>query len=166
MQTQDRPIAAPPRPVSGLSIRLERPDQPEVMALIDELDAYQKPLYPPECHYGVDVSALLKPDVAFAVIRGEEGAALGCGAVCCAAEYGELKRVFVKPESRGMGAARALLSFLEEQARARGCETMMLETGIHQHEAIRLYQRAGYDFCPPFGDYPDDPHSVFMRKAL
>ncbi len=149
-----------------VSIRLERPDQPEVIALIDELDAYQKPLYPPECHYGVDVSALLKPDVAFAVIRGEEGAALGCGAVWCGPEFGELKRVFVKPECRGKGAARAVLSFLEEQARARGCAVVMLETGIHQHEAIALYRRAGYDFCPPFGDYREDPHSLFMRKPL
>ncbi len=155
-------------PSSGprLTIALERPDQPEVMALIDELDAYQKPLCPEESHHGVDVTALLRPEVAFAVARDETGAAVGCGAVWCTAEYGELKRMFVRPQCRGRGAARSVLAFLERQAQARGCAAMTLETGIHQHEAIALYQRAGYDFCPPFGSYREDPYSVFMRKAF
>jgi putative acetyltransferase len=39
-----------------------------------------------------------------------------------------------------------------------------LETGIHQHAALALYQRAGYVRCAPFGDYRPDPLSVFMRK--
>ncbi|VEB43825.1 Uncharacterised protein [Chromobacterium violaceum] len=165
MQTQDRPIAAPPRPVSGLSIRLERPDQPEVHALIEALDAYQKPLYPPECHYGVDVSALLKPDVAFAVIRGEEGAALGCGAVCCAAEYGELKRVFVKPESRAWGRRARCCPFW----RSRRAPGLRDDDAGNRHPPARgdsAIPARRLRFLPPFGDYPDDPHSVFMRKAL
>ncbi|WP_239690945.1 GNAT family N-acetyltransferase [Chromobacterium sphagni] len=151
---------------SGVRIALERPDQPEVMALIDELDAYQKPLYPAESHHGVDMAALLQPDMAFAVARDGEGRALGCGAVWCTPAFGELKRMFVRPQCRGLGVARALLGLLEAQARARGCAAMALETGIHQHEAIALYQRAGYRFCPPFGAYLADPYSVFMQKPL
>ncbi|UTH73386.1 GNAT family N-acetyltransferase [Chromobacterium sp. IIBBL 290-4] len=149
-----------------VSIELEQPDQPEALALIEALDAYQKPLYPAESHHGVDVSVLMRPEAAFAVARDAAGVAVACGAVWCEPEYGELKRMYVSPSVRGMGVAKRLLDFLENQARARGCGSMALETGIHQHEAIGLYQRAGYDFCLPFGDYLDDPYSVFMRKPI
>lgn len=154
------------RSKTGVSIALERPDQPDALALIDELDAYQVPLYPAESHHGVDVSVLLQPNAAFAVARDETGQAVGCGAVWCVPEYGELKRMYVRPKCRGKGVARALMDFLEEQAKARGCAAMTLETGIRQHEAIALYRRAGYEFCAPFGSYAEDPNSVFMRKPL
>ena len=54
---------------ADVSIALESPDQPEVIALIDELDAYQKPLYPPESHHGIDLAALSRTNVLFAVAR-------------------------------------------------------------------------------------------------
>jgi putative acetyltransferase len=59
-----------------------------------------------------------------------------------------------------------VLDFLEREAGRRGCTTLRLETGVLQHEAIGLYERAGFARCRPFGDYVDDPLSVFMTKAL
>jgi len=50
-----------------MRIAIERPDQAEVVGLIDELDAYQAPLYPAESHHGIDIAALLRPEVIFAV---------------------------------------------------------------------------------------------------
>jgi putative acetyltransferase len=147
-----------------MKISPERPDQPEVALLIDELDAYQKPLYPPESHHGIDMAALLQPNVIFAVVRDAAGAAIGCGAVVLNNGYGELKRMYLRPQHRGRGVARALLEFLEAQAAARGCLCYTLETGIHQLAAIGLYERAGYVRCEPFGGYAPDPLSVFMRK--
>jgi putative acetyltransferase len=64
-----------------MRLALERPDQPEVLTLIDALDAYQQPLYPPPSHHGIDIAALLQPQVVFAVARDDAGAAIGCGAV-------------------------------------------------------------------------------------
>jgi putative acetyltransferase len=147
-----------------MRIKLERPDQPEVVALIDALDAYQKPLYPPESHYGIDMTALLQPEVRFAVVRSDAGAAVGCGAMVLTAAYGELKRMYLRPEWRGRGLAQQLLDFLETQAALEGCRRYTLETGIHQLSAIALYERAGYVRCAPFGNYPPDPLSVFMSK--
>jgi putative acetyltransferase len=147
-----------------MRIALERPDQREVVALIDELDAYQQPLYPPESHHGIDITALLQPQVRFAVVRNAAGAAVGCGAIVLTAAYGELKRMYLRPESRGRGLARQLLDFLEAQAALEGCRRYTLETGIHQLSAIALYERAGYVRCVPFGDYLPDPLSVFMSK--
>lgn len=54
-----------------MRIALESPDQPEVIALIDAPDAYQIPLYPAESHHGIDIAALCRPEVLFAVARTE-----------------------------------------------------------------------------------------------
>ena len=150
-----------------LNVALERADQADVAALIDALDAYQKPLYPPESHHGIDIAALLQPEVLFAVLRTPVGHAVGCGALVLDGQgHGELKRMFVQPAWRGEGRARALLAFLEAAGAARGCHCCRLETGIHQHEALAFYAAAGYARRGPFGDYRPDPLSVFMEKAL
>lgn len=151
----------------GLRIAAETPDQPEVRALIDALDAYQRALYPAESNHLLDMAALLRPEVLFLVARdAASGAATGCGAVVLKARYGEVKRMIVSPASRGRGVARALLAALEAGAVERGCIELRLETGIHQPEALALYARCGFERCAPFGDYLDDPLSVFMRKPL
>jgi putative acetyltransferase len=148
-----------------MDIKLETPNQPEVVALIDLLDEYQLSLYPPECVYSLDINSLLQPNVLFAVARNAEGAAIGCGAMVVTPEYGEVKRMFVHPSARGQGVAQRLLGMLEAEAQARGCRHFMLETGPSQPEAIGLYQRLGYSVRGPYGDYRDDPLSVFMEKA-
>lgn len=149
-----------------LTFSLERADQADVIALIDALDAFQKTLYPPESHHGVDIDALVKPNVLFAVARDGQGSAIGCGAVVLRDEYGELKRMYVPPTQRGKGVGRGLLEFLEGHTLRRGCALLRLETGIHQPEAQRLYLGSGYVYRSPFSDYTEDPNSVFMEKQL
>ncbi|TXC66478.1 GNAT family N-acetyltransferase [Piscinibacter aquaticus] len=147
-----------------MRIALEPADQPDVLALIEALDAYQMPLYPLESHHGIDIAALSAPNVIFAVARDAAGRAVACGAIVLEAGYGELKRMFTRPECRGQGLARALLQRLETEAASRGCRDFMLETGYLQHEAIALYERLGYCRRGPFGPYTEDPNSVFMHK--
>ena len=147
-------------------VALECPRQPEVIALIAELDAYQDTLYPAEARYALDLDALALPDVLFAVARDAGGAATGCGAIVLNRDHGELKRMYVRPEARGTGAAGQIVDLLESAARARGCTTVLLETGPHSREALAFYARQGYVRCGPYGDYPDHPLSVFMRKQL
>lgn len=149
-----------------IRLDLERPDQPEVERLIDALDAYQRPLYPAESHHGIDLTALREPSVLFAVARGSNDAPLACGAVKLEAGYGELKRMYTTPAHRGLGVGKALLTFLESEAQARGCTRFTLETGYLQNEALGLYARAGYSRCAPFGDYVEDPNSVFLQKTV
>lgn len=149
-----------------LQLSLERPDQPEVVALIDALDAYQKPLYPPESHHGIDLQALSRPEVLFAVMRSADAQAVGIGALVLDADgSGELKRMYVLPAWRGGGRAKALLAFLERSGAERGCRCIRLETGIHQHQALAFYAAAGYVRRGPFGSYGPDPLSVFMEKT-
>lgn len=148
-----------------MDIKLESPNQPEVVDLIGQLDAYQLSLYPPECVYALDMNSLLQPNVLFAVARKRDGAAVGCGAMVLTPDFGEVKRMFVHPSARGQGVAQRLLGMLETEALARGCRQFMLETGPSQPEAIGLYKRLGYRVRGPYGGYPDDPLSVFMEKA-
>lgn len=149
-----------------MRIALESANQPEVIRLIGELDDYQKPLYPPESHHGIDIPALSRDNVIFAVIRTDAGAAIGCGAVVVIGTEGELKRMYIRPAQRGQGLGGRLLEFLEAKAACAGCAVLRLETGIRQSEALRLYERTGYRQCPPFGDYKEDPMSLFFEKAI
>lgn len=147
-------------------VSLESPDQPEAVALIEELDAYQAPLYPAESNHGVDITALSSKNVLFAVGRSNNGEAVACGALLLCPEYGELKRMFTKPAFRGKGFASSLLAVLESEARTQKCSHVMLETGYLQSDAISFYERSGYQRRSPFGRYEDDPNSVFLEKSL
>ena len=149
-----------------MPVAFESPRQPDVIALIADLDAYQDTLYPAEARYALDLDSLAQPNVLFCVARDAQGRAVGCGAIVVGPAHGEVKRLYVRPEARGQGAARHILDALESAARARGCGTFMLETGPYQPEALAFYSRQGYARCGPFGDYPDHPLSVFMCKQL
>ncbi|MBC7709100.1 MAG: GNAT family N-acetyltransferase [Rhizobacter sp.] len=149
-----------------MHIALESVDQRDVIQLIDDLDAYQAPLYPAASNHLLDIESLKAANVLFAVARDEEGIAIGCGAVVLLDGYGELKRMFVPPAQRGRGIAKAIIAYLETHAAQRECHLLRLETGIYQPEAHGLYARAGYATRGPYGDYPDDPLSVFMEKKI
>jgi putative acetyltransferase len=149
-----------------MNVALETPDQPEVIALIAELDAYQDKLYPPESRHLLDLASLKQPHVLFAVARDTSAQAMGCGAVVLGPDYGEVKRMYVHPRGRGQGVARALLSLLEGESRQAGCRLLKLETGPYQPEALGLYASCGYERRGPFGKYTNDPLSVFMQKRL
>ena len=149
-----------------MNIALESPDQPEVIHLIAELDAYQDTLYPPESRHYLDLASLRQSNVFFAVARDSAGRAIGCGAVVLQPEFGEIKRMYVSPRGRGQGVARKLLVLLESRAIASDCKLLTLETGPYQHEALALYASAGYERRGPFGDYANDPLSVFMQKRI
>lgn len=114
--------------------------------------------------YALDIASLCNQNVLFAVVRDSAGAPIGCGAIVVKPEYGEIKRMYVRPQVRGQGVARRLMEALEAKAVQGGCRTFVLETGPMQAEALTLYRRMGYACRGPFGDYPSDVFSVFMQK--
>jgi putative acetyltransferase len=144
----------------------EAPDQPEVIALVAELDAYQDSLYPAEARYALDLASLKKSNVVFAVARDEQGTAVGCGAVVLAETYGELKRMYVRQAYRSQGVAQQVLKELEASAAKLGINELCLETGPFQPEALAFYKKQGYERRGAFGGYPEHPLSVFMGKTL
>jgi len=72
----------------------------------------------------------------------------------------------VRPQFRGLGSGKLMLDQLADYARRQGVGLLRPETGIHQHAAIRLYERAGFQSIPPFGEYKDDPLSRFYEKRI
>lgn len=144
----------------------ERPDTADARALIAELEAELAPHYPRESRHGFSVERLIADAVPFFLIR-EQGTAAGCGGVkVIGGEYGELKRMYVRPHFRGMGLARLMLTHLSDHVDRQGVRLLRLETGIHQRAAIGLYERMGFRRIPPFGDYKEDPQSLFYEKEL
>lgn len=151
------------------TITAASPDTPDAVALIGELEAQLDPLYPRASRHGLSVAQLLDQGVAFFIIR-MEGEPVGCGGVLLVGAddgaYGEVKRMYVRPPFRGRGLAGALLDHLASYTLAQGVTLLRLETGIHQHDAIALYERAGFTPIPPFGDYQEDPLSLFFEKRI
>jgi putative acetyltransferase len=151
---------------AAIIVMRETPDQPDVIALIEALDAYAIALYPPESNHLLDVASLSDPDVSLLVARAD-GEAVGCGAILRDPRgWGEVKRMFVRPDQRGQGIGARLLAELEALAAGDGLGELRLETGIHNTEALALYRRAGFTACGPFGDYLPDPLSVFLEKRV
>jgi putative acetyltransferase len=149
-----------------MHITLESPNQPAVIQLIAELDAYQDTLYPPESRHSLDLTSLCQPNVLFAVARNADGQAIGCGAIVLGEAYGELKRMYVHPSSRGGGVAKGILTLLESEASRLKCSLVMLETGPSSFDALAFYETSGYRRRGLFGGYADDPLSVFMEKRI
>lgn len=151
---------------AAVVISLESPDSEDAVALIAELEAHLDPLYPRESRHGYSVEKLLRQGVLFFVIRDNE-TPIGCGGVqFFGTEYGEIKRMYIRPQFRGLGFARLMLDHLEKYSSSNGINLLRLETGIHQHEAIGLYERAGFQLIPPFGEYQPDPLSRFYEKQI
>ena len=147
-------------------ITQESPNQPDIIAMLEKLDAYCGELYPAESNHLMDVASLMQPDVTFLVARDQQGRAGGCGAYVHRGTYGEVKRMYVDPAQRGQGAGGKLLSAIALRAMQVGLTSLKLETGIRQPEAIGLYERDGFTRCAPFGHYQLDPLSIFMERTL
>ena len=66
----------------------------------------------------------------------------------------EIKRMYVVPQARRSGVARALLAALEDAARGLGYQVVRLDTGDRQPHAVALYESAGYRRVANFNNNP------------
>ncbi|MCK0149740.1 GNAT family N-acetyltransferase [Marivita sp. S6314] len=123
---------------------------------------------PAESCHAMGADDLFAAGAAVFVLK--EGAdTLGMGAIKPLDDtHGELKSMHTKSEMRGKGIGSALVLKLLDEARTLGLRQVSLETGSEDvfAPARRLYERHGFSYCPPFGDYVEDPYSVFMTRSL
>lgn len=102
-----------------------------------------------------------------AVVQYIDGKPVACGAF---KPYNndsvEIKRMYVLSENRGKGVALNILKELENWAAELGYSGCVLETGKRQPEAIRLYEKSGYNRIPNYGQYANMDNSVCMSKKL
>ena len=103
----------------------------------------------------------------FVVARDADGRAVGCGGLRPLGQGEvEIKRMYVSPAARGTGVSTAILRALEDQARALGSIRLVLETGTAQPDAMRFYEREGYEPIPLFGAYVGSDNSVCYARTL
>ncbi len=76
----------------------------------------------------------------------------------------EIKRMYVVPQARGRGVARALLGALEDAARSLGYTVARLDTGPRQPDARHLYESTGYVAIENFNANP--VATFFGEKGL
>ncbi len=147
---------------------LEDPRQDDVAALVAELDREMLGVYDEDAVYMSSVDDLATDYVHFLVAR-YQGHAVGCGALVVKdLDWGELKRMYVRPVARGKGLGRAILENLLEMAQRRDLACVRLETGLKLEAAVALYREQGFVEREAFGDYigDDAPESLFMELSL
>ena len=143
-------------------------DSADARRLVAALDEHLAGLYPPEQRFGPNLRPEhLAPGIGTFVIARVGGAAIGCGALrLLDGATAELKRMYVEPAQRGRGVGRAIVDQLEAVAVTLGANRLVLETGIHQTEAIALYRRVGFREIDCFGEYASSPTSMCFEKTL
>lgn len=152
---------------TGGLVRADGPDPQIVDILTRHFDLMRATSPAESCH-------VMAPDDLFqagaTVLVWRNGAqVLGIGALKpLDADHGELKSMHTVAEARGRGIARAVLTALIDEARARGLTRVSLETGSADMfaPARALYAREGFTECAPFGSYVTDPLSTFMTRPV
>ena len=141
---------------------------PEVALLLTEHLDDMYAVSPPESVHALDLDKLRKPEITFwSVWEGDQLA--GCAALKQLAEgHAEIKSMRTANDFRGKGIALKLMEHILAVAAERNYHRLSLETGTQEFflPARKLYERFGFEYCGPFGDYKEDPYSAFMTKAL
>ena len=98
-----------------------------------------------------------------------DGAPMGCGPFF---DHGggelEVKRMYVRPEARGLSLGRGIVEALLDHARALGNDRIVLSTFYKLEAALALYARMGFTCCAPTEELPPDYEGkvIFMERAL
>ena len=151
-----------------MQIEIDDLTRPEIHALLNEHLQSMHALSPPKSVHALDLERLRAPSITF-WSAWEDGQLLGCGALKeLDPAHGEVKSMRTSNARRRSGAGRAILAHIIEVAKARGYQRLSLETGAVDafKPAQTLYESVGFSRCGPFGDYVQDPFSVFMTLRL
>jgi ribosomal protein S18 acetylase RimI-like enzyme len=140
--------------VSGIDIAAEPPGTPDARACLAayfaELDRRFEGGFDPRTKGYTDPR-----DAGALFVAREAGKPIACGAVKRIDDgTAEIKRMWVAPEARGRGVAKALLAALEAEAAKLGAGRVVLDTNKTLVEAHALYRKAGYREIARFNDNP------------
>ena len=143
---------------SAVQIKAEAPDSVDARFCLEayfrELAGRFKAGFDPAKSISANADELTPPAGAFVVAR-LGGQPIGCGALKVTdRNVGEIKRMWVCADVRGLGVGRRILESLEMLAREFGLRTLRLETNRALKEARALYRRCGYIEVEPFNDEP------------
>jgi len=144
------------------------PRAEDVGALLATHLAFARDVTPPGHVHALEIDGLLDPAVTFFSVR-RGGVLLGVGALKrLDASHAELKSMHVSEAIRGQGVGRAMVEHLLAVAAGEGYQRVSLETGTMDAfaPARRLYERAGFVPCEPFGEYTANANSTCMTITI
>lgn len=142
-------------------------DDPRSIELIGEVQQVYRRLYGGEDDSPMSSDEFDSPSGIFLLAMDPKGHPIGCVGLRRHEEHvAEIKRMYVRPEYRRHGYARALLVAAEDRARLLGYTGIVLETGQVQPEAMALYEGHGYQPIPGFGHYRCAPRSRSFGRDL
>lgn len=99
--------------------------------------------------------------------RGVDGAVMGVAAFQAVAETADLHRVVVRPEARGQGIGRALVTAGCEWALTMGADRMLLEVASGNVPALAMYRSLGFgDIAIRRDYYGPGSDALVMAKDL
>jgi len=154
--------------MGAVELDIVDPRTAEVADLVRTHLSFAHETTPPEHVWALGVEGLVDPSVTlYGARRG--GVLVGMGALReLDPAHAELKSMHVRAAARGNGIGQLILDRLLAVARERGYQRVSLETGTMDAfaPARRMYERAGFTPCPPFGEYTDNPHSLCMTLLL
>lgn len=81
-------------------------------------------------------------------------------------DVAELDAMYVAPEERGKGLSQRLMAVAERFARQNKFRTIKLRAGEPQPEALRFYEKAGFQSTEPFGKWKSDPTARCFEKKV
>ena len=151
-----------------MNIKIDDLTGSEVHELLQEHLCNMAQLSPPQSVHALDIEELRQPDITFWTVW-DNTDLLGCGALKeLDAKHGEIKSMRTASSHLRKGVAKNLLDHIVAEAKHRGYARLSLETGSMDgfEPARMLYANFGFRYCEPFGDYIDDPNSVFMTRDL
>lgn len=150
--------------MSALQIRVEPPDSPDARACVAAYFAELAARF--EGGFDLGTKGYTDPkDSGTFYLAWRAGAPIACGALKTI-DPGtvEIKRMWVSPEARGQGVAKALLAALEAEAARLGAVRIILDTNKALVEAHTFYRKAGYR---EIARYNDNPYAhLWFEKAL
>ena len=153
---------------SQFEIKIDDLNGPEIAELLAEHLRSLAEISPPESRHALNLDELRKPEITFwSVWQGRD--LVGCGALKeLDAEHGEIKSMRTAAAHLRKGVGTLVLERIISEARRRGYRRLSLETGAMGYfmPAHRLYRKFGFEPCPPFNGYAEDPNSLFMTRKI
>lgn len=145
--------------IGPVSIDVVAPSDPDARFCIEsyfaEIDRRFDGGFRQELSSSADYAEFSEPTGLLFVAR-SAGRPVGCGALkfhdLSHSDVPDIKRMWIAPESRGLGVGRRLLAAIEQAARQRGYPGVRLETNRSLTEAIAMYRKSGYVEVDPFND--------------
>ncbi|WP_404340507.1 GNAT family N-acetyltransferase [Pseudoalteromonas mariniglutinosa] len=145
-----------------------KPNDQDVINVFADIDRLINSLYPVATAQSLSIEELDQSNVYAIGLKNDDGI-VACGAIVKQAgnpPYAEIRRLYVKPSYRGKGLSRRIMQILLHYAGEEQIPLIRLETGPKQTESINLYENLGFQQCGPFGNYTENPQSLFMELGL